>query len=98
MFYIGLHISNPFKTNTFKNLFNVGGRISKNKSWEFEIIYSPTILLEFNLRIVTSGVDHAGLELDIGMLGLSLNAKIYDNRHWDYDNNCWEKHDEKDRI
>jgi hypothetical protein len=36
--------------------------------------------------------DHAGLELDLELAGLSFRAVIYDCRHWDYDKSTWETH------
>ena len=35
--------------------------------------------------------DHAGLTVELGLLGFSANLSIHDNRHWDYENKCWGK-------
>jgi hypothetical protein len=37
--------------------------------------------------------DHAGICLEISMLGLTIAFRIYDNRHWDYENDRWENYD-----
>jgi hypothetical protein len=34
--------------------------------------------------------DHAGSGLEIELLGWSIDYRFYDDRHWDYKNNCWE--------
>lgn len=34
--------------------------------------------------------DHAGWTFDLKILGFSIHLNIYDTRHWDYDNDCWE--------
>jgi hypothetical protein len=34
-------------------------------------------------------VDHAGLYLDFGVLGLGLQAAFYDTRHWNYEADRW---------
>jgi hypothetical protein len=31
------------------------------------------------------------------VLGYYFSAKIYDIRHWDYTNHCWEEYDNDDR-
>lgn len=41
----------------------------------------------------TRKMDHAGPSIEFTILGLFMNFKIYDNRHWDYDNNDWEKYE-----
>lgn len=35
--------------------------------------------------------DHAGFYFNINVLGLFFEFNIYDIRHWDFDNECWEK-------
>jgi len=35
--------------------------------------------------------DHAGFIFDLTIFGFSIMFIIYDNRHWDYDNNTWVK-------
>lgn len=45
-------------------------------SWDFEI---------------TRYRDHAGMKLSFNILFLHFDFSIYDCRHWDYENNCWEE-------
>lgn len=43
----------------------------------------------FDLSIIKKlKSDHAGIYIDISLLGLCLSFSFYDTRHWDYDNNC----------
>jgi len=43
--------------------------------------------------------DHSGLYLDTRIPFIRLNFSIYDNRHWDHDNNRWEiYHQEGERV
>jgi hypothetical protein len=37
---------------------------------------------------------HAGLELEAGVFGYCIQFTFYDNRHWDYENNCYELYQE----
>ncbi len=36
--------------------------------------------------------DHAGLVFSVEVLGRELEFNLYDNRHWNYDKQTWEKH------
>ena len=87
MLNISFKINNPF-TDRFANLFNRSGRLSKNKAWELEILEVNSLLnfeLQYNIRR-----DHAGLRFEFGVLGYELGFAIYDTRHWDHKNHCWE--------
>lgn len=44
--------------------------------------------LNFNFTL-NRKMDHSGLDIGIDILGLYLFFKVYDNRHWDFDNECW---------
>lgn len=35
--------------------------------------------------------DHAGFWFEIGIFGLNFTYRKYDIKHWDHDNDCWEK-------
>lgn len=37
----------------------------------------------------TKKQDHAGFCFNLKFLGLDFEAMRIDNRHWDYDNDCW---------
>ena len=93
MINLSFGIDNPWAKENFKNLFDVAGDIKKNLSWEFEIIRHSHILVELSMRY-TVKQDHAGLTLAAGLFGYSADFRIYDTRHWDYENNCWEVYEE----
>ena len=38
-------------------------------------------------------MDHAGPGIIIEILGIYFAAKLYDHRHWDWDNNTWVVYD-----
>lgn len=85
-------IQNPFSKDRFKNLGSLSGRLIKNKFWEIEHTFYDGLLLDFDFSIKRK-CDHAGLSLVIGCLTYAVHLKIYDNRHWDHENNCWVKYD-----
>ena len=90
---INLHveIQNPWTKDRFKNLGSLHGKISEYKAWELEHTFYDGMLLDLNLKFTTKG-DHAGLNIEFGLLGYSIHFIIYDTRHWDYENNTWVKH------
>lgn len=51
-------------------------------------------LLEFKLSTHWRGRDHAGPSISITILGLMFDLSIYDDRHWNYDLNCWQEYSE----
>ena len=85
MLYLSFKIDNPY-TDRFNVVFNRSGKLTKNKSWEIEIL-KVNSLLNFQLQYTTR-TDHAGLHLELGVLGYELGFTIYDVRHWDHINNC----------
>lgn len=40
--------------------------------------------------------DHAGLNFDVTLFGVSFAASLYDVRHWDYENDCWETYNDEE--
>ena len=49
-------------------------------------------IFNFNLSW-TRRRDHAGPNIELAIFGLMIMFNIYDNRHWNYDNNDWEKYE-----
>ncbi len=84
-------LSNPF-SNRFGGVYEKSGKTwMPNKFWELGVYKTNSIIL-FTFNFTIRG-DHAGLKFDFGILGLDINFMIYDNRHWDYDNDCWETYE-----
>lgn len=68
-------------------------KISKNKcfSYQIEVPNPMDDFFEFKLAW-TDKEDHAGLYFTFGIKYLFwMNFSIHDWRHWDYDNNEWQK-------
>ena len=88
MIYSKFSITNPWSGHNFKSLWSTSGQVATNKAWELEIISDRSNLLhiEFGLSFRE---DHAGLRLELGLLGFVVLFKFYDCRHWDYDKNQW---------
>ena len=87
MIYLNLNIRNPWSSR-FENVWNNAGSITKNKSWEIEILKTENLFrFEFQFTVMQ---DHAGIGLELGLFGWEFHIGAHDNRHWDYENKCWE--------
>jgi len=90
MINLWVNISNPFVSSDYLTTFwYKHGQITDHKSWEFQATTDNCILL-LGLSLTTRR-SHAGLRLELGLLGYSVSFEIYDNRHWDYISNSWAK-------
>ena len=85
-----LEITNPTGGDYFEPLLSCGAPITRNKSLEAEMFLDDTYLLQFCLDISFHGRDHAGPRLNVNLLGWAFSLCIYDNRHWNYQDHCWE--------
>lgn len=83
------------RKDKWKNFLSFQKSLSKNKHLEIETFYSNYHFFNFEFDIQPYGKDHAGARLMINLLGWELEIHFYDNRHWDYQNWCWEKREQK---
>ena len=80
MISFSFNLRNPF-SNRWDNIFNRGVTFDKyHKAAEFEV-YRDTTIVGVAFRW-TIRQDHAGMGLDIGLLGYTVSAQYYDTRHW----------------
>ena len=88
MINLRFSITNPW-SDRFSNVYSTAGKTPfKHKFWEFQIMRTDDIL-SADLRI-SSRTDHAGFDLWLGLLSFSVNLVVYDNRHWNTKDDCWE--------
>lgn len=83
MIYFNVNIRNPL-WNRFKTIYNKsGGTPFKHKFWEIQIMQDDELFrieVEWSIR-----QDHAGLRLELGLLGYKAAFTFYDSRHWNYE-------------
>ena len=80
MIYFGFNITNPF-SKRWTNVWNkVYPTPHPSKYIELEVFKDSTII-SFSFKLATR-TDHAGLTVDVGMLGYSFLFQFYDIRHW----------------
>ncbi len=93
MIYFNFNIRNPGWCERFANIKCwMGETFVKHKYWEIQVIKNDNLLrVEFEWTVKQ---DHAGVNLELGLLGFEIHATIYDNRHWNTDENRWMTYDE----
>lgn len=95
MIYFNIRLSNPFtKDDEYYKTKSIFGRLSKNKNWEIELHNSPDNLFCLGCDIGFRR-SHSGICIWFGLFRYWFSFEIYDSRHWDYKNNCWESVEEK---
>ena len=93
MIYFNFSLVNPFcKDSSYRQIFTKNGRITKNKFWEIEFSRNPRTLFSIG-SILTFRQSHSGLTIEFGLLGYLFLFEIYDGRHWNYVDNCWEENE-----
>ena len=90
MIYLNVNIRSPW-FDQFENIWNNAGSITKYKWWDVELLKTENLLrFEFQFTVMQ---DHAGVQLELGLLGYEFHIGIHDSRHWDYENKCWKNYD-----
>jgi hypothetical protein len=89
-----LQLNNPYNNNWAgaNDWFYKNVKLSKYKNFEIQIGNWSELPTFCNLELDTAwdGSDHAGPSFELTILWFYVMFKLYDCRHWDYDNNTWE--------
>lgn len=65
----------------------MGATPFKHKFWELQLTKGPELLrIEFAF---TTQQDHAGTNIELGLLGYCVQFTFYDNRHWNNEQGRW---------
>ena len=88
MINFSFNISNPWSRRWRHVWARAYNTPFKNKHVELELFAENTIVcFSFNWSLRR---DHAGLTIELGLLGYSISLNIYDQRHWSVDDGNWE--------
>lgn len=88
MLLINLNVNWPPWWERYRSLwFKSGQTWFRHKLWEIHAIEHWN-LFRFEFQI-TSEQDHAGVNLELGLLGYEIHFTVYDDRHWDYEEDTW---------
>jgi hypothetical protein len=97
MIHFSFNITNPWSKRKLTSITSKHGSTPwKHKFWEFDLTKSRSIL-GINLTI-SHRQSHSRFEILLGLIGYDLIFSFYDDRHWDYDNERWEKIDDKENL
>lgn len=94
MFDFNIAIRNPIHGLTIgsdKKFFWIDKKLTKNKNLEIEVNSWHDYLLGISFCSMTKQ-DHSGIRFEICFLTMCFAIQVYDGRHWDYINDCWEVH------
>ena len=91
MIEFAFNLSNPFSRREWSSLFCKCKSLTKNKVAEVQVSRS-NVLFNTTLRWSMNS-DHAGINLQLGIISYEIEMQIYDSRHWDYQNRCWKIYD-----
>lgn len=88
MIYFNINIRHPKWWDRFENIWcKSGSAFFKHKYWEVQFMKNAELFrIEFEWTVCQ---DHAGISLELGLLGYEFTAKIYDSRHWDTATEQW---------
>jgi len=86
-FYI--RFRNPWPSRPFCNLACWSWPLTRNKTFELQFSRYAFNWLEAKLDLNWRQTDHAGPWIMINVFGWTMDARIYDRRHWDDANNAW---------
>lgn len=95
-FKLELHNPWPFKWSESFDLWIQHWRLSEHKSLEIQLAWwdRKDTLGRIEVDAPLRGQDHAGIRIEIGLLGLDLMLNLYDSRHWDYERETWQRYEE----
>lgn len=88
MIYFNINIRNPFWNDRWKSIKYWACKEPRNhKSWEIQVMKDDELFrIEFNW---TARTDHAGITLELGLLGYKVNFSWHDTRHWYTEKGRW---------
>lgn len=84
-------INGPSYRSNIMPLMSKNWRLTQHKTLEIEFFKCTSSFLTILFRW-SKWRDHAGLIIELALLGFEFNFSIRDNRHWDYKNHCWENY------
>lgn len=67
-------------------------KLTRNKSFSAQLSWWPEHASDLNFRLnVSTKGDHAGVDFSWQVWYLMFCVNLYDNRHWDDENDRWEE-------
>lgn len=97
MVYINLSLNNPWAKRSsldFKILKDKTIQLTPHKFLYIGFQKVPGVIVGISFDLTPFRRCHAGFHFSISLLNRFLEIEFYDDRHWDLENNNWEKEEE----
>jgi hypothetical protein len=98
MINFNLVLHNLWCKENFKSIWDKSGSFTKHKHWELQLTRYKPEYIGLSVDTRWRGHDHAGISVELILLGYHFDARLYDSRHWDYTNNCWMTYTEEEKT
>ena len=95
MISFSFNLRNPF-SDRWDNIFNRSWVFARHKAAEFEV-YRDTTIVSASFRWSTRQ-DHAGMNVELGLLGYTVSLQYYDTRHWNEEEGRFYNYDSAGRA
>ena len=92
MIELNFRLRNPWPTRPFRTLWHREWHISQNKSFELQFSHYAFNWIELQIDLNWRQTDHAGPWITINLFGWTIDARIYDRRHWNDVTNTWKNY------
>lgn len=94
MIHFSFSLRNPF-SRLYHSKIIYTSLVFENKFIEIEYVRDTDIIgVWFDWTFRQS---HAGIRFGVSLLSFGMYFTFEDNRHWDVNNNTWEKHDDEEQ-
>lgn len=92
MISFDLRLRNPWHTKPFRNIACWTWQLNQHNSFELQFSRYAFNWFEVQVDLNWRQTDHAGPWITINVFGWTVDARIYDHRHWNDQTNNWDNH------
>lgn len=89
MISFDIRFRNPWPARPFRTIWHRAWNLDTYKSFELQISRYAFNWLELQIDLNWRQTDHAGPWIMVNVFGWTVDARIYDIRHWDDITNTW---------
>ena len=89
MLKLSISIKNPWAKDAQIKNWEYDKKLTRYKHFESQYCYCKYHIFLLSIDTSWRGEDHAGPELEVCLFGYTARYKIYDTRHWNYEQGRW---------
>jgi hypothetical protein len=83
----------PYLFNYWNNIYNTSIKFSQNKYGEIQLTFANNLKTGININKYIHN-DHTPFNIEISIVGFTIVFTVFDNRHWNDENNKYEEYNE----